>query len=68
VQQFDGLFDIERLPVGHDYIIYAGPLVGLATPGDFSDALDDLRAGSCHACTTPAVDPNFNPCILPAVP
>jgi len=44
VPQFDGAFDIERLPVGHSYMIYAEPLVGLAAPGDFSDALNDLCA------------------------
>jgi Matrixin len=69
VVQFDGSFDIERLPVGHNYMIYAEPLVGLATPGDFSDALNDLCAsGSTAPSTTPAVDTNFNPQILPAGP
>jgi hypothetical protein len=41
-------------------------LVGLAVPGDFSDALGDLC--SSGACNTPAVDTNFNPRILPAAP
>jgi Matrixin len=69
VVQFDGTFDIERLPVGHNYMIYAEPLVGLATPGDFSDALDDLCAtDSVPTCTTPAADTNFNPRIFPAGP
>jgi len=69
VVQFDGSFDIERLPVGHNYMIYAEPLVGLATPGDFSDALNDLCASSsASTCTTPAVDTNFNPRIRPNVP
>ncbi|MGA9732342.1 MAG: hypothetical protein WA274_08240 [Candidatus Acidiferrales bacterium] len=36
---FDGSFDIERLPVGHNYNLYAEPLVGLALPSDFSEAL-----------------------------
>jgi hypothetical protein len=35
-------------------------------PGDFSDALNGLRAGP--ACTTPAVKTNFNPRIQPARP
>lgn len=69
VSQFDGSFNIERLPVGHNYMIYAEPLVGLATPGDFSDALNDLCASSsASTCTTPAVDTNFNPRIRPNVP
>ena len=66
--QFDGSFDIERLPVGHNYLIYAEPLVGLVAPSDFSNALNDLCSSSASACTTPAVDTNFNPRILPADP
>jgi hypothetical protein len=69
VMRFDGAFDIERLPVGHSYTIYVEPLVGLATPGDFSSALNDLCAsGSASTCTTPAVGTNFSPRIRPAVP
>ncbi len=69
VLQFDGAFDIERLSVGHSYMIYAEPLVGVAMPGDFSDALNDLCAsGSASVCTTPAVGTNFSPRIRPAVP
>jgi Matrixin len=67
--QFDGSFEIERLPVGHNYLIYAEPLVGLALPADFGDALDDLCSSSAKTvCTTQAVDTNFNPRILPASP
>ncbi|MGO9590879.1 MAG: matrixin family metalloprotease [Candidatus Acidiferrales bacterium] len=67
--QFDGSFDIERLPVSHNYLIYAEPLVGLAVPADFSIALGDLCASvSTSVCATPPVDTNFNPRILPADP
>jgi hypothetical protein len=67
--EFDGSFDIERLPVGHSYVIYAEPLVGLAQPADFSIALDDLCASSAATvCNTPPADTNFNPRILPAGP
>lgn len=66
--QFDGSFDIERLPVGHNYMIYAEPLVGLVGPSDFSDALNDLCSSSTPTCTTPAVDTNFNPRVRPAGP
>jgi hypothetical protein len=67
--RFDGSFDIERLPVEHSYMIYAEPLVGLATPGDFSDALNDLCGSGGEAeCATPAVDTNFNPRMRPADP
>lgn len=67
--QFDGSYDIERLPIGHNYLIYAEPLVGLAVPADFSIALGDLcESATTSACTTPAVDTNFNPLILPSDP
>lgn len=67
--QFDGSFDIERLPIGHSYLIYVEPLVGLATPGDFSGGLDDLCSSSLAVpCTTPAANTNFNPTFLPAGP
>jgi Matrixin len=67
--QFDGSFDIERLPVGHDYWIYVEPLVGLAQPGDFSNALGGAcSSGSTSACQTPAFNTNFNPRAQPAGP
>jgi matrixin len=69
VLRFDGAFDIERLPVRHNYLIYAEPLVGLAAPGDFSDALNDLcGTGSSSSCVTPGVNLNFDPRIRPNVP
>ena len=59
--QFDGSFSIQRLPVGRNYMIYAEPLTGIATPGNFSDVLGGLCAtsgsGSCHV---PQVNTNFN--------
>ncbi|MGB9008907.1 MAG: hypothetical protein WCC18_09870, partial [Candidatus Acidiferrales bacterium] len=64
---FDGSFDIERLPVGRTYNLYAEPLVGLALPADFSDALADLcSASATPPCQTPAVNTNFNVRIQPA--
>jgi hypothetical protein len=67
--QFDGSFDIERLPVGHNYLVYAEPLTGLAAPGDFSTALNDLcSAVALPSCVTPEVNTNFNPRILSAPP
>jgi Matrixin len=65
--QFDGSFDIERLPIGRSYFIYAEPLDGLVGAGDISNALDGICASSSTAaCVTPAVNVNFNPRILPA--
>src|ERR1700680_4518716 len=46
---FDGTFQIERLPVGGNYKIYAEPFVGLVQPGDMSEAV----AGLCR----PGVNP-----------
>ncbi len=67
--QFDGSFEIDRLPVGHNYILYVEPLDGLVGPGSFSDPLNDLCAsGAAPTCTTPAVNTNFNPRIRPASP
>jgi Matrixin len=65
--QFDGSFDLERLPVGRNYILYAEPLVGLVTPGDFSVALNSLcSSATASPCSTPAPDTNFNPTLRPA--
>lgn len=63
--QFDGSYDIERLPVGHNYSVYAEPLDGLAVPADFSNALNSICA-SGSACAIPAVNTEFNPRVLPA--
>ena len=66
-EQFDGSFAIQRLPVGHNYILYAEPLDGLVVGSDFSDVLYDICApGAAPACTAPSVNMNFNPRILPA--
>jgi hypothetical protein len=67
--QFDGAFDLERLPVGHSYIVYAEPLSGLAVPSDFGIALGDLCATSGpNTCVTPVADTHFNPQVRPSSP
>lgn len=67
--QFDGSFAIERLPVEHNYLLYAEPLDGIATGGDFSVALGDLCAArGTGACTTPAVNTSFNGRMMPGGP
>jgi hypothetical protein len=64
--QFDGSFDLERLPVGHSYNLYAEPLVGLALPGDCNNVIAGLCSGSAApTCTAPPVNTNFNVRILP---
>jgi hypothetical protein len=65
--QFDGSFDLERLPVGRSYNLYAEPLVGLALPGDFSDVFTGLCSSTvAPTCAAPPVNTNFNVRILPA--
>lgn len=60
--RFDGTYDIQRLPVGRNYIIYAEPLDGLVAPSDFGVALNDLcPTGSASPCTTPTLNTTFNP-------
>jgi|HubBroStandDraft_6_1064221.scaffolds.fasta_scaffold58465_3 hypothetical protein len=67
--QFDGSFDLQRLPVGHSYNLYAEPLVGLALPGDFSNVFTGLCSSSvAPTCTPPPVNTNFNVRVLPASP
>jgi hypothetical protein len=67
--KFDGTFDIQRLPVGHNYMIYAEPLDGLVVPGDFGIGLDDIcPAGGTPACITPGVNASFNPRVRPRSP
>jgi hypothetical protein len=67
--QFDGSFDLERLPVGHRYNLYAEPLVGLALPGDFNNVIAGLCSNRvAPTCTAPPVNTNFNVRVLPAVP
>jgi hypothetical protein len=65
--QFDGTFEIDRLPIGHNYVIYAEPFVGLAAPGSFMETLGNLcAANGVAACNPPPVDLNFNVSMLPA--
>jgi hypothetical protein len=67
--QFDGSYEIQRLPLNHNYKIYAEPLEGLATPANLSDPLTDLCGQqSAPSCTTPAVNTNFNVRTRPASP
>ena len=64
--QFDGSYDIERLPTGHSYSVYAEPLDGLVQPGDIAVATGDLCAASGNSrCTTPASNTAFNPRLRP---
>jgi hypothetical protein len=67
--QFDGSYEIDRLPVGHSYFIYAEPLVSLVGASNLGDSLNDLCApGANPSCTIPALNMNFNPRIRPGSP
>ena len=70
--QFDGSFDLERLPVNHNYFIYAEPLTGLASPASFSGAFDDLcainAASGAPSCALPPMNTNFSTRIRPSSP
>ena len=60
--QFDGGYKIERLPVGHSYIIYAEPLNGAVSPSQITNALQPL----CRNGTTDSGWPPQYSCVVPA--
>ena len=59
--QFDGGYEIDRLPVGHSYVVYAEPLDGVVVPAQINPAMVSL-------CRNPTTDPGWPPqqaCIVP---
>ncbi|HTP43912.1 MAG TPA: matrixin family metalloprotease [Candidatus Acidoferrum sp.] len=67
--QFDGSYQIQRLPLNRSYVIYAEPLEGLVTPANFNDPLSDMcQSNSPAPCTPPSASTNFNPRIRPSSP
>jgi len=66
--QFDGSYDLERLPVGRNYNLYAEPLVGIALPSDFDVPADLCSQNVTPSCTAPVANTNFNVRTLPASP
>lgn len=66
--QFDGSYNLERLPVGRNYNLYAEPLVGIAPPADFVAPGDLCSQDVTPSCTAPAVNTNFNVRTQPASP
>jgi hypothetical protein len=63
---FDGSYEIDALPLGHNYIVYAEPLDGLATGASFYEASNGLcSASGTNACAPPPVNTNFTTRILP---
>jgi hypothetical protein len=61
--QFDGSYEIDRLPVGHNYAIYAEPLDGVVLPAQITPATASL----CRNVTTDAGWPPLQGCVVPAV-
>jgi Matrixin len=60
--QFDGSYQLDHLPVGHTYTVYAEPLDGVVSPGQVTPALATL-------CRNSITDPGWPPlqgCVVPA--
>src|SRR5215469_650556 len=66
VVQFDGSYVLGPLPVGHSYVIYAEPFVGLVQGSDIIGAFTNVcGSGASLTCTQPAINTNFAPRIKP---
>ena len=61
--QFDGSYEIHRLPIGHSYTVYAEPLDGSVAPARISPAIVSL----CRNSTTDAGWPPLQGCVVPEV-
>ena len=61
--QFDGTYEIGRLPVGHSYQVYAEPLDNTVYPSLVSPATASL----CRNPTTDAGWPPLQACVVPPV-
>jgi hypothetical protein len=59
--QFDGSHEIDRLPVGHNYTVYAEPLDGVVAPEQIAPAMVSL----CRNATTDAGWPPLQACMVP---
>lgn len=67
--QFDGSYQIRRLPLNRTYKVYAEPIGGVVSPADFSDVFSDLCSQNATSpCTTPTANANFNPRTKPGSP
>lgn len=65
IVQFDGSYVLGPLPVGHSYVVYAEPFVGLVEGGDIAGAFANVCGSDASTCTLPAVNTNFAPRIAP---
>lgn len=60
--QFDGTYQLDHLPIGHTYTVYAEPLDGVVSPGQITPALATL----CRNSTTDPGWPPLQGCVVPA--
>jgi len=61
--QFDGTFELDHLPTGRSYTVYAEPLDGVVSPAQITPAIATL-------CRNPTTDPGWpllKACVVPAV-
>ncbi len=61
--QFDGSYTLQRLAIGHHYLIYAEPLNGAVDPSQISNATESL----CRNSATDAGWPAAQSCVVPPV-
>jgi hypothetical protein len=59
--QFDGAYEIQRLPLNHRYLVYAEPLNGVVGPEQISPAIASL----CRNVLTDAGWPPLQSCVVP---
>jgi hypothetical protein len=60
--QFDGAYELDHLPIGHSYTVYAEPLNGAVSPAQITLAIATL----CRNSTTDAGWPPLQSCVVPA--
>ena len=65
--QFDGAYELDRLPLGRTYSVYAEPLNGAVSPSQITPAIATLCRNSStdpgwpplQSCTVPAANTTF---------
>jgi hypothetical protein len=60
--QFDGAYELDHLPVGRSYTVYAEPLDGVVSPAQVTPAIATL----CRNATTDPGWPPLQACVVPA--
>jgi len=60
--QFDGSYEIDRLPIGRNYMVYAEPMDGTVSPAQITPATESL----CRNVLTDAGWPPLQACVVPA--